>query len=473
MITTGRYMVATRNISALEVILSEVAAAVGPKLEHDPVCVECLAELDTRHQLISCPLCGLPFCSVKCRDSRRLHSAECSVLASCQPPLTREDLHRDSGVLASVTAVRLLKLRDKDPDLFQRVDMLMDNVDKLRESSDWARQEKCVEFLSKRCGDKSLTGGDVHRALGIFASNSCSLASYRGRGLFPTFSLINHSCVRNARHIVTSDQRLMEVVAQRDIRAGEEINVRYTSGWLELDRREQIRSQWYFDCDCVRCSDPTDCQTFSSAIVCAKCRHGLVLPQSGDLWRCEDCQQQYLPAHIDKVISKLKILLDKTPRKDPEKLENFLKIATKFVHSNHCLLIDVKKSLLALYGSPLSPSLISRKLELAEEILAVQDKLDPGMTTWRGQILYDVTRFRLMLALQGAQAGQISTGDCITRLEEAAGALETAVGSITGERVGEKGRSLRQRLTSLAKAQILGDGYKMLLQASLKMPFIK
>ena len=137
------------------------------------------------------------------------------------------------------------------------------------------------------------------------------------------------------------------------------------------------------------------------------------------------------------------------------------------------MLIEVKKSLLALYGSPLSPSLISRKLELAEEILAVQDKLDPGMTTWRGQILYDVTRFRLMLALQGVQAGQISPGDCMTRLEEAATALETAVGSITGERVGEKGRTLRQRLASLAKAQILGDGYKMLLQASLKMPFIK
>ena len=47
-------MVATRDISALEVILSEVAAAVGPKLVHGPVCVECLAELDTDRQLVTC-----------------------------------------------------------------------------------------------------------------------------------------------------------------------------------------------------------------------------------------------------------------------------------------------------------------------------------------------------------------------------------------------------------------------------------
>ena len=47
---------------------------------------------------------------------------------------------------------------------------------------------------------------------------NCVGAGYGLVGLFPTFSLINHSCVRNARHIVTSDTRVMEVVAQRDIR---------------------------------------------------------------------------------------------------------------------------------------------------------------------------------------------------------------------------------------------------------------
>ena len=40
---SGRYMVALRDIAALETILEERAAASGPKLCHAAVCVECLA----------------------------------------------------------------------------------------------------------------------------------------------------------------------------------------------------------------------------------------------------------------------------------------------------------------------------------------------------------------------------------------------------------------------------------------------
>ena len=344
-------------------------------------------------------------------------------------------------------------------------------------SDDWSLQEKCAEFLTRRCGLQTFTVSEIHRALGIFASNSCSLAGYRGRGLFPTFSLINHSCVRNARHIVTTEQRRMEVVAQTDIKAGQEINVRYTAGCLEdhNHRQEQILAGWYFQCWCERCSDPSDCSTSSSAVVCPVCRLGLVLPRSSQLWSCEsqDCRQEFLPAHIEKVTSKLKLLLEKTPSKEPEKLENFLKIASKFLHPNHCLVLEVKKSLLALYGSTLSPELITRKLQLADEILDVLDKLEPGLSAVRGQILYDITRFRLMSCLQAVQAGQISPGDCAVKLEEAVADLETTVAAVTGEQFVCGGPGLRGRMTRLAKVELLGQGYRLLLQTSLKMPFIK
>ena len=70
------------------------------------------------------------------------------------------------------------------------------------------------------------------------------------------------------------------------------------------------------------------------------------MPVSPQEWVCQHCHQQYQPSHIEKVITKLKLLLEKTPSKDPEKLENFLKIANKFVHPNHSLLVEVKKNLL-------------------------------------------------------------------------------------------------------------------------------
>ena len=83
-------------------------------------------------------------------------------------------------------------------------------------------QEKVVKFLQERCGITEFSKHDINRALGILKSNGCSLAGFRARGLFPTFSLINHSCVRNARHIVNSKEGIIEVHAQRDIKAGEE-----------------------------------------------------------------------------------------------------------------------------------------------------------------------------------------------------------------------------------------------------------
>ena len=126
-------MVAVRDISALETILVERAAASGPKLSHPAVCVECLALVDISAPFISCASCGLPFCSARCRTLKRLHTAkECEMFSRSRRRLDKEELEEDSGVLASVTAFRLLSLREEQPEVFERVDMLMDNMDKIR-----------------------------------------------------------------------------------------------------------------------------------------------------------------------------------------------------------------------------------------------------------------------------------------------------------------------------------------------------
>ena len=55
----------------------------------------------------------------------------------------------------------------------------------------------------------------------------------------------------------------LQVVAQSEILAGEEINVRYTGSVLETvqERRQQIEQQWGFRCGCQRCTDPTELGT--------------------------------------------------------------------------------------------------------------------------------------------------------------------------------------------------------------------
>ena len=38
----------------------------------------------------------------------------------------------------------------------------------------------------------------------------------------------------------------------------------------------------------------------------------------------------------------------------------------------------------------------------------VMDKLDPGVTKWRGKLLYDITRFRIVNTLQDLQGRRLS-----------------------------------------------------------------
>jgi len=370
--------------------------------------------------------------------------------------------------------------------VYECADMLIDNVDALKETEDWAIQEKAVKFLRDRCGVEEFTGEEIHRALGIFKSNSCNIAGFRARALFPTFSLINHSCVRNARHIVSSKEGIMEVVAQRDIKAGDEINVRYTTSVLEsiTSRRKNIESQWHFECACIRCSDKTECGSFTSTIFCQKCKKGKVLPEAPLMqecnWICDKCGQAITSEEVENVVTKIEQSIEKIPEKDVTKLENFLKIAEKILHPNHCLLVSVKKNLFGLYGTApglqlqqLSPAQITRKIQLAEEHVMVMEKIDPGLTAWKGQIFYEVNRFKIVINMQNLQGQKVSIDKFVSSLEASVSELEEAVAGISGEKYSVTTTSLRHRLGMLAKVQLLGEGYKMLLNTCLKMPFIK
>ena len=134
-------MVATKDISAGDIILQEEAAVLGPKLQHKPVCLECFEEvkLDT---FVACKMCGLPFCSVMCRQAGVLHPVECEYVGRCKEKVDKDDLEEDSGVLAAVTALRLLNLKHDNPDVYEYVDKLVDNVEHIMKSEDCIIQEK-------------------------------------------------------------------------------------------------------------------------------------------------------------------------------------------------------------------------------------------------------------------------------------------------------------------------------------------
>ena len=87
----------------------------------------------------------------------------------------------------------------------------------------------------------------------------------------------------------------------------------------------------------------------------------LVIPvMNSDLWECRGCGKTFPSKQLEVLLQKLRSSLDKVPINQPDKLESFLKVASKILHSNHCMLVEVKQRLMAEYGTSTSPALVSR-----------------------------------------------------------------------------------------------------------------
>ena len=144
----------------------------------------------------------------------------------------------------------------------------------------------------------SFTADSIFRAVGILDVNAYELHCTPGmagyRALFPLGSLLSHACVAN---VAVSYEReppfRATYVACTDIKAGEQVtkqkinfnlifNVlthfgkvcsKYVSPLMcTLRRRPLLREDWYFDCCCRRCSDPTELGSYLGAVLCQSCR---------------------------------------------------------------------------------------------------------------------------------------------------------------------------------------------------------
>eukprot|EP00438_Fugacium_kawagutii_P021849 Skav233018 [mRNA] locus=scaffold909:212230:220056:+ [translate_table: standard] len=82
-----------------------------------------------------------------------------------------------------------------------------------------------------------------------------SLPRFEGSALYPCVALSNHSCLPNFT-MRYSDGALADMMAVRDIQAGDELNLAYVSPSLPLPERVgSLWKTWGFVCTCRRCQD--------------------------------------------------------------------------------------------------------------------------------------------------------------------------------------------------------------------------
>jgi hypothetical protein len=101
-----------------------------------------------------------------------------------------------------------------------------------------------------------------------------------------------HGCRRNMRWETTPNGNL-EMWSAEPVNAGELLTHPYVDLMLGTpDRRRLLKEQFYFDCSCTRCADPTELGTYFSSLKCPDCKPGFLLPVNPldyqTSWKCNN-----------------------------------------------------------------------------------------------------------------------------------------------------------------------------------------
>ena len=152
-------------------------------------------------------------------------------------------------------------------------------------------------------------------------------------------------------------------------------------------------------CQCIRCRDPTELGTYSSAIRCKSCPSGAVLPNSNAeliRWTCSTCAEDMSRDEVTRM-EDVVLNIVKNIRRLPsdhhlmERCEELFKTLPKKLHPNHVMLMQLKIHLIHVYGNvsgfkmnEIPAHLLQRKAQLCFELLEVLRVLCPGYSRLRG-----------------------------------------------------------------------------------------
>ena len=103
-----------------------------------------------------------------------------------------------------------------------------------------------------------------------------------GRAVYPSASLFNHSCKPNAWAFFDESYQI-RIVAIKDIQAGEEISISYTTGFdPPQTRRLELRRSFGFWCQCVVCKEEPSLSgsDFNELLNCKRCQEQAEMRQA-------------------------------------------------------------------------------------------------------------------------------------------------------------------------------------------------
>ena len=141
------------------------------------------------------------------------HSKECQVFSSLEDKISVEDFTRPHKVYWSITTLRLLWLRQEQPDRYAIIERMMSHTEESHSTKELTMKmykENVVDFLREKCklADR-YTEEDIFHILGVLDVNSVKVSGNKGHGLYALTSLLSHSCISNSKSVLKMDVSLI------------------------------------------------------------------------------------------------------------------------------------------------------------------------------------------------------------------------------------------------------------------------
>uniref|UniRef100_A0A1B6C1U0 SET domain-containing protein n=1 Tax=Clastoptera arizonana TaxID=38151 RepID=A0A1B6C1U0_9HEMI len=450
----GRYLIATRDIKAGEIIFKDQPCVLGPRVDIEPICYNCYTPLYV--PISTCKRCSLvPMCH-SCKSELGHSEEECNIFSNALKDHNKEVILKALGQF--IVPLRcILKLRNSAHDSkISKLLSLESHVDERRGTFVWESHhenvvkklhifgittmtEKDVEYVQKICGIVDVNCFEVRGPMGVRGSGQPI------RGLYVEAAMMAHNCVPNI-HLSIDDKYEMVVRASSHIPKGEAIVYNYTSPLQRTEiRQEHLKEGKYFLCNCKRCTDPTELATHLSSLMCVRCKTGFVVKRDEKYWGCNKCEHKCKKELICCTITEAEYLFNGTDPTDARALE---KLLMKFAHTlspNHSISLDIKQMLVTLYREVASAKALQRKIQLCNEILIVLMTIDPGISRLRGITLYE-----LHVSLVGLAQIQTNTDEELKLYTQAEETLRDAIKHLIYEPLhSPEGNLQRQAMSEL------------------------
>ena len=148
-------------------------------------------------------------------------------------------------------------------------------------------------------------------------------------------------------------------------------------------------------------------------------------------YRCEKCKLAVTGSSVKELNETLVTELKSIDRSDPDVLDGFLKKHAATLPDSHQMSREIQYGQLMLFKSVddadlMDTNTLLKKSCFCKQLLDLADKIEPGLTKWRGELMFEMQATTVVLTQRALNEGRIKgfqaqeiLKECLDQLKEA------------------------------------------------------